>query len=83
MLHLSVLTPDSEYFNGPIKSIKVPGVNGQFQVLAKHAPIVSALSEGEVTVAEENGKKTKFYIKSGFIEVLNDKIALLVQGITE
>lgn len=49
-MHLSVLTPDVEYFSGQITSIKVPGAAGQFQVLKNHAPIVSALVDGAVEV---------------------------------
>ena len=82
-MHLSVLTPDVEYFKGEITSIKVPGAAGQFQVLKNHAPIVSALVDGAVEVKTADGKLMKFTIKAGFIEVLHNKIALLVQGITE
>jgi len=82
-MHLSVLTPDVEYFSGEITSIKVPGAAGQFQVLNNHAPIVSALVDGAVEVKAADGKLMKFNIKGGFIEVLHNKIALLVQGITE
>ena len=83
MMQLSVLTPDQEYFKGEIVSLKVPGTGGQFQILQNHAPIVSALGEGEVTVAEPGGKKMKFRIKGGFLEVLNNNVSLLVQGIEE
>ena len=82
-MHLSVLTPDVEYFSGQITSIKVPGAAGQFQVLKNHAPIVSALVDGAVEVKTSEGKLMKFVITGGFIEVLNNKVALLVQSITE
>ncbi|MCO6462499.1 MAG: ATP synthase F1 subunit epsilon [Saprospiraceae bacterium] len=80
---LTVLTPDVEYFKGEIESIKVPGVSGEFQVLKNHAPIVSALSEGKVKVKTTDGKILQFRINSGFIEILQNNVSLLVQGITE
>ena len=52
---ISVLTPDRELFYGEIVSVKVPGVDGQFQILKNHAPIVSALEEGKVTMVTDIG----------------------------
>ena len=82
-MNISVLTPDKEVFKGEITSVKVPGSGGQFQVLKNHAPVVSALSKGNVTIAKTDGSKLVFGIEKGFIEVLNNEISLLVQGVTE
>jgi F-type H+-transporting ATPase subunit epsilon len=79
-MNISVLTPDKEIFEGAIKSVKVPGTDGQFQVLKNHAPIVASLSVGDVTLVKENGEKMVFPIKSGFIEVLYNQVSLLVQA---
>lgn len=102
MLNISVLTPDKEIFLGDIDSVKVPGVQGQFQVLKRHAPIVSALSGGSVFIVtaegkqkyydakskslksiNKKGKEVTFTIEGGFIEVLDNKISLLVQGVKD
>ncbi len=82
-MDITVLTPDKEVFNGQITSVKVPGVGGQFEVLNNHAPMVSALEAGEVRLIKQGGEKFTFSIEKGFIEVLNNKIALLVQGVQE
>jgi F-type H+-transporting ATPase subunit epsilon len=82
-MQISVLTPDKEIFEGEITSVRVPGVGGQFEVLNNHAPIVSALGEGEVRLTQKNGEKISFGIEKGFIEVLKNKVALLVQGYKE
>jgi len=79
-MNISVLTPEKELYSGSINSISVPGVEGKFQVLRNHAPIVSALAEGGVTIKRADGKFITFNIERGFIEVLNNKVALLVQG---
>ena len=76
---ISVLTPEKEIFTGEIKSVKVPGTTGQFEVLQNHAPIVAALSEGAVRIKKANGEVLNFSIKKGFIEVLYNEISLLVQ----
>ncbi|MBP7272280.1 MAG: ATP synthase F1 subunit epsilon [Saprospiraceae bacterium] len=82
-MNIIILTPDKEIFTGAIKSVKVPGVSGQFEVLKNHAAIVSALAEGEVRIIKDNGEKMTFGIEKGFIEVLHNEISLLVQGYTE
>lgn len=66
-MNITVLTPDREIFNGRIESIKVPGVNGEFQVLKNHAPIVSALEKGKVTIVTSTGVHRYFDQESGQI----------------
>lgn len=84
-MEITVLTPDKAIFTGEIFSVKVPGAGGEFQVLKNHAAIVSALEKGKVTIkkAENEEDDLVFMIEKGFIEVLNNKIALLVQGVTD
>ena len=76
---ISVLSPEKEIFTGEIKSVKVPGTTGQFEVLQNHAPIVAALAEGAVRIKKTNGEILNFSIKKGFIEVLYNEVSLLVQ----
>lgn len=82
-MNLIALTPEKEIFNGPIKSVKVPGVNGQFEILNGHAPIVAALANGEVRILDDNGEKTSFNIEKGFIEVINNEVSLLIQSLNK
>ncbi len=82
-MHITVLTPDAEIFDGDITSVKVPGVGGQFEILQNHAPIVSALGEGPVRLLLTSGGQKTFSIEKGFIEVLNNNVSLLVQGFQE
>ena len=58
-MNISVLTPDRTVFEGPIKSLTVPGVGGRFEILRKHAALVSALKSGKVLITEENGTHGK------------------------
>jgi len=82
-MNLIVLTPERKVFEGAITSVKIPGVTGQFEVLRNHAPMVSALGEGKVRIIEKGGTNKTFEIEKGFIEVLNNDVALLVQGVKE
>lgn len=57
---ISILTPDHTIFIGEITSVTLPGVEGSFQLLENHAPLVSALSAGKVTLKTGAGAY-KFY----------------------
>lgn len=80
-MNLTILTPEKEVFSGTVKSVKVPGTSGQFEVLRGHAAIVSSLVEGEVRVLDDAGQKLQYTIQRGFIEVINDEVSLLVRGL--
>ena len=64
-MELIVLTPEKEIFKGAITSVKVPGSNGQFEILKGHAPIVSSLVTGPVRIIGEGGEKKLFTISKG------------------
>ena len=78
-MYLEIVTPDKKIFGGDIKLIQVPGTKGQFEVLRNHAPIVSTLAKGKVKVVLPEGEKNFFDIKSGVIEVKNNKIVVLAE----
>ena len=65
---ISVLTPDQEIFQGLVTSVKVPGALGEFQVRNNHAPIVSALEAGKVTLIAAEGTRRVYNDETGHIE---------------
>jgi len=82
-MHLVILTPDKELFHGKVKSVNVPALDGRFEVLNNHAPIVAALGKGEVRYQLTKGEKKSLQIENGYIEVLRNEVSLLVTGVTE
>ncbi len=78
-MNLIVLTPDERLYEGQVQRISVPGVEGEFEVLENHAPLVSSLASGTINVTTENRDTESWNINSGFIEVLDNKVSLLVQ----
>ncbi|MDP4712398.1 MAG: ATP synthase F1 subunit epsilon [Saprospiraceae bacterium] len=82
-MNIAVLTPDNSIYTGQVQSVKVPGAAGAFTVLKRHIPIVSSLVKGKVTLGLEGGKQITFSIEKGFIEVNNNEISLLVQGVSD
>jgi F-type H+-transporting ATPase subunit epsilon len=80
-MNLTILTPEQELFNGPVKSIKVPAIGGQFEILKRHAPVVAALEKGKIRVTDLKDESTVYTIEDGYVEVLNDEVVILVTGI--
>tara|TARA_B100001057_G_scaffold297996_1_gene298221 strand:+ start:1485 stop:1721 length:237 start_codon:yes stop_codon:yes gene_type:complete len=76
-MFLDILTPEKLLFEGEIKSIKLPGTNGEFEILNNHAPIISTLSAGEICVTNSKSEKEKFKINGGVIEMQKNKIIVL------
>ncbi|HWJ25826.1 MAG TPA: ATP synthase F1 subunit epsilon [Flavisolibacter sp.] len=78
---LEILTPERKLFSGDVYGVQMPGISGLFEVLDKHAPLISALKAGRVKVLRDKQNHTAaFDIQSGFVEVLNNKVTVLVEG---
>lgn len=89
---LEIISPEAVLLSGAVTSVSVPGVNGEFQMLKNHAPIVSALGKGNVKINAKGLKIAKGFdalftksgdnyilpINSGTIELNNNKIIVLV-----
>ena len=82
MMNLVILSPEKEIFAGEVKSVIVPGAEGQFEMLQNHAAIVSSLKSGEVKVTKANGEKVTFAVEGGFAECLNNEVSVLISGLS-
>lgn len=89
-MYLEIVSPEATLFAGEVTSVTVPGINGEFQMLKDHAPVVSLLQQGKVKIdgdisidevheakfKKEDGK-TVLSIASGTIEMKDNKIIVL------
>ncbi len=75
-MNLQIITPDKTVFSGEVSVVTLPGINGSFQILKDHAPIVSTLGKG--TLAAD---KQEFTIDGGVVEVLNNKVLVLAEAV--
>lgn len=81
-MKLEILTPDKKIFEGDVTSVTVPGAQGSFEILNNHAPIISTLEDGKVVIRGV-GKEQHFYTKGGVVEVINNKVIVLAEGVKE
>ncbi len=81
-MDLEILTPEKKLFSGKVYGVQLPGIDGSFEVLDKHAPLISALGAGNVKVLNDKSGSnvTNYQVLGGFIEVLNNKVVVLVEG---
>ncbi|HVY75107.1 MAG TPA: ATP synthase F1 subunit epsilon [Puia sp.] len=77
---LEILTPERKLFSDSVYGVQLPGVDGSFEVLDKHASLVSALKAGRIKVLNDRSHSTLFDIQSGFVEVINNQVTVLVEG---
>ena len=82
-MNLEILTPEKKLFSGEVYGVQMPGISGSFEVLEKHAPLVSALKACRIKVLKDKQNHFSFYdIQGGFVEVLANKVTVLVEGAT-
>jgi F-type H+-transporting ATPase subunit epsilon len=82
-MKLEILTPEKKIFSGDVYGVQLPGISGLFEVLDKHAPLVSALKTGTLKILNDKNNTSSYLIQSGFVEVLNNKATVLVEGAAE
>jgi len=80
-MRIEIITPEQKIFEGDINSVRVPGKKGSFQVLKNHAPIVSTLDSGAVTIVDTDGNELVYEISGGVIEVKSNNIILLADAV--
>ena len=74
---LTIATPLATLFQGEAEALRVPAANGQLGVLAGHAPLVAALTVGEVRVIEPSGAEHSFASAGGVLRVETDGVAVV------
>ncbi|MBO9154632.1 ATP synthase F1 subunit epsilon [Chitinophaga sp. GCM10012297] len=79
---LEILTPERKLYTGEVYGIQLPGTDGSFEVLDRHAPLIAALGKGKMKVLKDKTHTEQFTIEGGFVEVLNNKATVLVEGAT-
>lgn len=81
-MKIEIITPDSRIYSGEIRSVRVPGKKGSFQVLKDHAPIISTLDKGPVIISDDQGNEVRYEITGGVIEVKHNRIILLADTVS-
>ena len=81
-LHFSLVSPERELFAGLVDQVDAPGSEGDFGVLAGHAPFMTALKEGPVRVHNDGTVKT-YEVRGGFADVTPEGLTILAEHAVE
>lgn len=79
-MQLEIYTPERKVFRGQVYGVQLPGIDGLFEVLENHAPLVAALVPGRMKVLNDKNNFSYYTIRGGFIEMLAGQATVLVEG---
>ena len=80
---LEILTPEHRVYSGTVYGIQLPGIEGSFEILDRHAPMIASLGVGKMKIMKDKSSHTELYeITGGFVEMLNNKATVLIEGAT-
>ena len=83
-LHFTLVTPEREFLSTDVYQVVVPGIEGEFGVLAGHAPFMTVLKSGELKVyADGNTVTSRIHVEGGFAEVGAQGLTVLAEAATE
>lgn len=80
---LSILTPEKTVFEGPVEYVEVPGTEGYLGVLANHAPLVTSLATGTITLRHAGGTTEHWSVSGGFFEVSSNQATVLADTVSQ
>jgi F-type H+-transporting ATPase subunit epsilon len=75
-----LVSPERLLFTGDVESVVVPGTEGEFTVMKDHAPLMSTLKPGVVTVLETGAKQTRLFVRGGFADVAPTGLTILAES---
>ena len=78
MIKIEIVSPESLVLSEEAQSVSVPGQEGYFTVMGDHAPLMSILKPGFISVSGSNGTQT-YYVQGGFADVSPDGVTILAE----
>ena len=79
-LFVSLVAPDRNVFRGEATRVRAPGVEGSFEVLYNHAPMIAALRVGPIVITTPTGDRLTFATSGGFLEVAENNVTILAES---
>ncbi len=79
-IQVEIVTPSRQLYSGEVEMITLPGVEGEMGVLAGHAPLLTTLNIGELTLHNADGEPDYIAVSGGVVEVLPDKVIVMARS---
>jgi F-type H+-transporting ATPase subunit epsilon len=81
-MQLEILSPENRIYSGNVYGIQLPGIEGSFEILDHHAPMIASLGKGKMKIIKDKNQTELYEITSGFVEVTANKATVLIEGAT-
>lgn len=81
MYRLFLAIPEQVILDDDVESLIAPGSEGYLEVLTNHAPLLTTLQEGKITVTDKDKKKRLWWVSGGVLEVFHNKVTLLADTV--
>lgn len=78
-LRCSVITPESQIFDGAADFVVIPAHDGEIGILPNRAPLLARLGAGQMRLQATGGGEESWFIDGGFAQVLNNRVIVLTQ----
>jgi len=79
LLKFELVSPERLLSSGEVQQVVVPGTEGEFTVLANHAPVLATMKPGVVTVTDSSGSEDRIFVRGGFAEVNPGGLTILAE----
>jgi F-type H+-transporting ATPase subunit epsilon len=76
---LEIVSPERLVISETVKSVVVPGADGYFTVLGEHAPLMTTMKPGFITVEDNAGVSHVYYVRGGFADVSPEGLTILAE----
>jgi len=80
-LNIDIFTPSKLAYSAVVKAVTIPGTAGSFQVLLKHAPLLSTFEVGAIKIIVDDNNTKYFSTSGGTVEVLSNKVKVLADSL--
>jgi len=81
-MHVTVISPEASIFDGAADAVTAPAYDGSLGVLPRHAPMMTLLGEGILTVRQGDGTR-RFKVRGGFLQVVHDTVRVVAEHVQE
>ena len=81
MYLLTIVTPEKIFYEDDVASLIAPGSEGYLGVLTDHAPLITELAPGKLTVKDQENQELIFAVGGGFMEVFKNQVTILAHSI--
>ncbi len=79
-MNIEIITPDKTIFSGDAILVQLPGIDGSFEILDNHTPLISVLNKGNIKIQINKNEEAQFFeINGGVVEVVENKVLILAE----